>query len=78
MTLFLLFIFFSISFQINDSHKLRPFLQDNTVIYGDNKGRFQSIVSQSANQTSTSGVELVGNVTYVVDGDTLDINGIRV
>jgi endonuclease YncB( thermonuclease family) len=35
-------------------------------------------LSQIINQTATKGVELVGNVTYVVDGDTLDINGIRI
>jgi micrococcal nuclease len=27
---------------------------------------------------TSESVELVGNVTYVVDGDTLDINGIRI
>jgi micrococcal nuclease len=81
LSVFLILIFFSIAHQItfaNDFNKLRPLLQDNTVGYGDSKGGFQSIVSQIVNKTSTSGVELVGNVTYVVDGDTLDINGIRV
>src|SRR5206468_6834578 len=39
---------------------------------------FHSIALQIINQTATKGVELVGNVTYVVDGDTLDINGIRI
>jgi micrococcal nuclease len=35
-------------------------------------------VSQIINETTTKDVELVGNVTYIVDGDTLDLNGIRV
>jgi micrococcal nuclease len=39
---------------------------------------FKNDVTQIINQTATEGVELVGNVTYVVDGDTLEINGIRV
>jgi micrococcal nuclease len=39
---------------------------------------FENNVTQIINQTTTEGVELVGNVTYVVDGDTLEINGIRV
>ena len=39
---------------------------------------FQHLVTQIINQTMSEGVELVGNVTYIVDGDTLDINGIRV
>jgi micrococcal nuclease len=38
--------------------------------------QFQLIVLNATNQDN--GVELVGNVTHVVDGDTLDINGVRV
>jgi micrococcal nuclease len=41
------------------------------------KNQFQ-LVSGIINNTTSEGVELVGNVTYIVDGDTLDINGIRV
>lgn len=80
-SVFLILIFYSISHQItyaNIFNELRSPLQDNTVIYVDSKGGFHSIVSQIVNQTATKGVELVGNVTYVVDGDTLDINGIRI
>jgi micrococcal nuclease len=36
------------------------------------------LISQIINNATSGGVELVGNVTYIVDGDTLDINGIRI
>jgi micrococcal nuclease len=42
------------------------------------KNELQHLVSKIINNTTSEGVELVGNVTYVVDGDTLDINGIRI
>jgi micrococcal nuclease len=41
------------------------------------KHRFQ-LVPQIINNTTSNGIELIGNVSYIVDGDTLDINGIRV
>ena len=34
--------------------------------------------SQLPKSTITEGIELSGRVTYVVDGDTLDVNGVRV
>jgi len=80
LSTFLLFIFSTIPLQItygNNFNKLRS-LQDKSIVYGDFERGFQSFVSQIINQTATNGVELVGNVTHVVDGDTLDINGIRV
>jgi endonuclease YncB( thermonuclease family) len=40
--------------------------------------KFQYFVSQNLNQNATNDVELVGIVTEVVDGDTLDINGTRI
>ncbi|HMG38311.1 MAG TPA: thermonuclease family protein [Nitrososphaeraceae archaeon] len=52
--------------------------QSDALSYKDPVIQFQHSISQIMNQTTTEGVELVGNVTYVVDGDTLDINGIRV
>lgn len=58
--------------------KLVPNLKDIRVVYSDTNHRFQSIVSKIINQTKTEGVELAGNVTHVVDGDTIDINGIRI
>jgi micrococcal nuclease len=48
------------------------------MVYNNSKHGFPYYISQIINQTKTEGVELVGNVTYVVDGDTLDINEIRV
>jgi micrococcal nuclease len=48
------------------------------VIYTDFKNELQYLVSQIINGTTSEGIELVGTVTYVVDGDTLEINGIRV
>ena len=47
--------------------------KDNHANYG-----FQYFVSQNLNQNGTNDVELVGIVTEVVDGDTLDINGTRI
>ncbi len=60
------------------SSKLLPNLL--SMVRNDNhpKYEFQNFVSQSMKQNSTNDVELVGNVTKVIDGDTLDINGIRI
>jgi micrococcal nuclease len=46
--------------------------------YNNSKRESPYYISKIINQTKTEGVELVGNVTHVVDGDTLDINGIRI
>lgn len=59
----------------NDFSELTQSSQVDNRFYSDSK---QTLVSQKINRSTTNGVELVGNVTYVVDGDTLDINGIRV
>ncbi len=53
-------------------------LRSGTLFYTDFINGFKHSASQIINQTSTEGVELVGNVTYVVDGVTLVIIGIRV
>ena len=58
-------------------NKLTPNSKKISKLYSDSN-RFQSIVLNATNQNRTNGIELVGNVTHVVDGDTLDINGIRV
>jgi micrococcal nuclease len=81
LSTFLLFVIFIIPLQItygNNFNKLSPLLQDNDIVYADFERGSQSFVSQMSNQTTANGVELAGNVSYVVDGDTLDINGIRV
>jgi len=48
------------------------------LVYTDFESRLEHSVSQIINETTTKDVELVGNITYIVDGDTLDLNGIRV
>ena len=60
------------------SSKLLPNLL--SMVRDDNhpKYEFQYFVSQPIKQNSTNDVELVGTVTKVIDGDTLDINGIRI
>jgi len=58
--------------------KLLPNLQ---FMVGDDthpKYEFQYFVSLPMKQNSTNDVKLVGTVTQVIDGDTLDINGIRI
>jgi micrococcal nuclease len=61
----------------NESNKLAPYSTEiNNVYNGSNW--FRSIVLNGTDQNTDNGIELAGNVTYVVDGDTLDINGIRV
>src|SRR6476659_2257685 len=75
-----LLIVFSIHVQItygDELNKLAPNSKKISKIYSDFNW-FQSIVLNATNQNRTNGIELVGNVTHVVDGDTLDINGIRV
>jgi len=61
----------------NELNKLAPNSKKFSKGYSD-FNRFQSIVLSATNQNRTNGIELVGNVTHVVDGDTLDIKGIRV
>jgi len=39
---------------------------------------FQNVTQTDQDQNKTSEIELSGNVTHVADGDTLDINGIRI
>lgn len=53
---------------------LKPLKQDDA-IYSD---IFLFPVSIDANNNQSNDIELVGIVTKVVDGDTLDINGIRI
>jgi endonuclease YncB( thermonuclease family) len=48
------------------------------LVLTDFEQRLQHSVSQIINETTTEGAELIGNVTNIVDGDTLDVNGIRV
>jgi micrococcal nuclease len=63
----------------NESNTLIPNLKDIGIVYIDsNFGFLQFIASNATNQSMSEGIELVGNVTYVVDGDTLDIDEIRV
>jgi micrococcal nuclease len=61
----------------NELNKLAPDSTRNSRVYSDSNW-FQLIVLNGTGQNKDNGIELVGNVTYVVDGDTLDINGIRV
>jgi Staphylococcal nuclease homologue len=77
---FFVFIFnISINFTYgNELNKLAPNLKYNGIIYNDSTLGHQYLISQAINQNYTNNVELVGNVTHVADGDTLDINGITV
>ena len=61
----------------NELNKLAPNSKKISKDYNDSN-RFQPIVLNGTNQSKDNGIELAGNVTYVVDGDTLEINGIRV
>jgi micrococcal nuclease len=47
----------------------------NDAFYFD---KFVIPASMDVNENQSSDIELVGIVTKVVDGDTLDINGIRI
>lgn len=80
MLVLLNYIFFVISAQITfgNSFEIAISRSSDVLLYTDSINGFKSLISKIINQTSTEGVELVGNVTYIVDGDTLDINGIRV
>jgi micrococcal nuclease len=57
---------------------LLPIVKEVETNYSNSQHVSTYYASHMINQTKTEGVELVGNVTHVVDGDTLDINGIRV
>lgn len=61
----------------NELNKLAPNSKKISKVYSVSN-RYQFIVLNATNQNRTNGIELVGNVTHVVDGDTLDINGIRI
>ena len=81
-SLFLWGIIFLIVFSIfahitygNELNKLSLNSKKNSNVYNDSN-QFRSIVLSITSQDN--GIELVGNVTHVVDGDTLDINGIRI
>jgi micrococcal nuclease len=86
MNYFILLVFvFSLVFNTsvhftygNGSNTLVPNLKDIGIVYSDSNLRYQSIALNSTNQSAAEGIELVGHVTHVVDGDTLDINGIRI
>jgi len=78
---FVLVLVFNISVHLaygNESNKSVLNLIDIDTGYNNSKRESPYYISQIINQTKTEGVELVGNVTHVVDGDTLDINGIRI
>jgi micrococcal nuclease len=53
-------------------------LREKHVDYDDSNYGYQHFISKLLYQNNRSGVELVGNVTHVADGDTLDINGITI
>ena len=79
-----IFIFVNFIFLISLIQTSQASMRDNEkltsldmMINASFKNHFQ-LVSQIINNTTSDGVELVGNVTYIVDGDTLDINGIRI
>ena len=79
-----IFIFVNFIFLISLIQTSQASMRDNEkltsldmMINAGFKNHFQ-LVSQIINNTTSDGVELVGNVTYIVDGDTLDINGIRI
>lgn len=55
-----------------------PLLLGINSAHGDGSGNVVRGVLFQLNHNSTSGIELTGNVTHVVDGDTLDVNGIRI
>jgi Staphylococcal nuclease homologue len=78
---FLFVVVFNISVHFaygNELNNSVPNLKDIDMAYNKSEHRSLYYASQIINQTKTETVELVGNVTHVVDGDTLDINGIRV
>jgi micrococcal nuclease len=62
----------------SELNKSVPNLKDDGTSSNDSNRRNQSIISQVINKSTAEGIELVGNVTHVADGDTLDINGITI
>lgn len=61
MSVFLIFIFFSLSIQItygNNFNNRTPLLQGNDVVYTVSKNGFGDSVSQIINQTESKSVEL--------------------
>lgn len=60
------------------------FLTSSVVImnpFSHGNGNINGLIvetNQTQNQNKTSEIELSGNVTHVADGDTLDINGVRI
>lgn len=61
MSVFLIFIFFSLSIQItygNNLNNRTPLLQGNDVVYRVSKNGIGHSVSQIINQTESKGVEL--------------------
>ncbi|HEY7696311.1 MAG TPA: thermonuclease family protein [Nitrososphaeraceae archaeon] len=76
VSLIVLSIFSHIAYG-NELKKLTLISTKISRVYSDSNW-LQPIVLNGTNQNMDNGIELVGNVTYVVDGDTLDINGIRV
>lgn len=80
MFVFLNYIFFVTSVHITYGNSFESVisLSSDAPFYRDSINGFKPLTLKIINQTSTTGVELIGNVTYIVDGDTLDINGIRI
>lgn len=80
MIVFLNYVFFVTSIQTTYGSNFEnvKVLRSGGLSYTDSINGFRPLSLKIINQTSTEGIELVGNVTYIVDGDTLDINGIRV
>jgi micrococcal nuclease len=58
--------------------KLDPLVLDITEKENQPDYKMQHPVSQASSQNMSNEVELVGIITKVVDGDTLDINGTRI
>ena len=59
-------------------NKLALNLKYNGTSYNATNIGNQYFISQAVNQNYTNDVELIGNITHVADGDTLDINGITI
>ena len=73
--MFNLFIHITYAGELNKSE---PYSKSVDIVNSHSNIGIQSFVSLITNQSNMEGIELAGNVTHVVDGDTLDINGIRV
>lgn len=78
--IFLSFVYFISLYQTSQSSiwENEKITSSNMIINTGLKYEFLNPVTQIINHTTSEGVELVGNVTYIVDGDTLDINGVRI